>query len=225
MVLRGRHARARTDAAALDAHARLPRLLARAGGPARRGAPQFPAARAAGERGAAAGGRHRASRWPSARDLHARAPASPGDARSITGPVPPRAGGWWWQGATSATPRSARPRRRSARPPAGRCWRTRSRARGAGMRRWHTTTRCCVTARSPRASRPTSCCASATCPPPSPCAGGWRNWATFRRRSSSRRAAGRIPTQRSAGRFALEPARGAARAGGETRAERRPRMA
>ena len=132
--------------------------------------------------GAAAPRRHRAPRWPSARDLHARAP---GGARGRA--LPRRAGdrrppgGWSWPGATSATPRSVRPPRHSARRPAGRCWPTRSRARGAGRRRWRTTTRCCATARSPPVSSPTSCCASATCPRPSRCAGGSQACATFRR--------------------------------------------
>ena len=60
-----------------------------------------------------------------------------------------------------------RPRRRA------RCWPTRCRAPAAAPAPSPTTTRCCATPASPRRTRPTSCCASATCRPPSRCASGW----------------------------------------------------
>ena len=101
----------------------------------------------------------------------ARAPAPPAiDARRAG----ERAAASSSPGATSATTASARrwPRRR-ARARRRRCWPTRSPARAAGRRPSRTTTRCCATRRFAAAHRPgPSCCASATCRPPSRCASG-----------------------------------------------------
>ena len=77
-------------------------------------------------------------------------------------------------GATSARPRSGSPPPRSVRRSAGPCWPIPCPARAAEAPPSRTTTRCCATTPSPRRSVPTSCCASETCPSPSPCGHGSR---------------------------------------------------
>ncbi len=66
-----------------------------------------------------------------------------------------RSAAWWSPGAMSAPLHWARPPPRSARRRAGRCWPTRSLARGAEMRQSPTTTRCCATRRSQCRTDPT----------------------------------------------------------------------
>ena len=139
---------------------------------------------------------------------------APEDARSLAGPVAAARRGVVVAGRYERDAALGRGRVGVLRgAPAGRCWPTRSRARGAARRRSRTTTRCCATARSPRASSPTSCCASATCRRPSRCAGGWRACATSRRRRSTQEGRWQDPDAALCRRFALEPAAALAAAG------------
>ena len=164
-------------ARALAAPARLPRVLDRAGGPARPGAPELLAARAARARRAAAGGRagrRRAGRRAAVG--HAPAPGRRPGARRAgraggrAGAAPARARSS--PGGPSATRGSARRWPRSPSAPACRCSPSRRPARAAARPRSRTTTRCCATPPSAPRARPSSCCASATCRPPSRCASG-----------------------------------------------------
>ena len=78
VVLRGLARRPRRPrAAALHPHARVPRLLDGPAGPARRRAPELPAARAAGERRGAARRPERPRRRAPPREPHGRAAAAP----------------------------------------------------------------------------------------------------------------------------------------------------
>ena len=161
----GTHARD-ARAAALDAPARLPRLLRRrvSGRP---GAVHLNFAlreplvldAAAARRPTTTPLRPRRGRSAPAAAHRARASAS---ARVIVAGRHERD-----DGLAAALPR--RGGRRSAR----RCWPTRSPARGAAPRPSPTTTRCCATRPSPPPTAPTPSSASATCRPPSRCASGW----------------------------------------------------
>ena len=116
--------------------------------------------------------------------------------------------------------RSARPRPTSPRPPAGRCWPTRCRARAAAAPRWRTTTRCCATSASPPRCARTSSLRVGDLPVSKPLRtwlGGLADVPPGRARS--RRARGRTPRRCSSHSLAIEAARGARRA--RTRGRRR----
>ena len=177
VVLRGRPPRGGRRAAALDAHARLPRLLD---------------ARWRDARGRSTSTSRCASRWCARSQLpratRARAPRrAPYVRRALAGRLAALAAirrcsscvagarrGVLVAGRHErATPREQRPARSRA-PRAGRCWRTRCRARAAAPRRSPTTTRSCATQRFAPRWRPTWCCASAISRCPSRCAAGSR---------------------------------------------------
>ena len=150
VVLRGRRRRRHARRAALDPHARLPRLLDRGGRAARARPPELPAARAARARRRplpddGTGARRR----PAVRRRSKRR----GRARRRARDAPVRAD-------RDRRRRRARPRlgpragalRRAA--PAFRCSPTRCRARGAARPRSPTTTCCCATRQFAAAHRP-----------------------------------------------------------------------
>ena len=177
-------------AAALDAHARLPRLLDGAGGQPGRRAPELPAARAAGGRGASC---PRTQRTPGRARRTCAEPArrggpAPADASRCAELVAGRAPRCARRRAPRAPVRGlgAAAARASRRPPAGRCWPTRCRARGAARRRSPTTTRCCATRTSRPRCGPTWSCGSAICRSQSRCAAGSRASAAPPGRARSR---------------------------------------
>ena len=189
VVLRGRNARGDARTPALDAHARLPRVLDGARRTARPGAPELPAARAARPRRAAAGGRRRtdgrravdrtrrddrdgdgtAAAAVGARRRGQRPPRAPRRAaRSEVGAVRRRGG--------LAGPR--RPARRRAR---------------AARRRSRTTTRSCATRASPPRQRPDLVLRVGDLPTSKPLR-AWLAGLDARQVASTPRAPGRTPT-------------------------------
>ena len=217
------------ERAALAAPARLPRVLDRARGPPRPGAPELLAARAARARRAAAAGRarrrrprrraavgHAARRGPARR--RRRSSSAVGDelARAAAGDRRRRA-------APSATRGSAPRSPRSPSGPACRCWPSRPRARAAApaaIAHYDALLRDPALGRA--RARPSSCCASATCRPPSRCASGWAGSARRRSRSSfDPENAWQDPAGAAATLLARRPARAARRAA--ARLPRKPR--